>query len=190
VRVVDGAGTRGTGTLRRSGDGLVVEVAEVAVVPRPAPLVLGAGAGDRDRFAQLVEQATQLGATAIVPLETARTVNVASRVRDSHRDRLQRRADEAMKQCGTAWAPEVRAPMALAAWCAEARLGAAWLADAGGLPPSRVSGERALEIAVGPEGGFTPEEGEALRAAGFVPVCLGPHALTLAWQARSHDRSG
>ncbi len=35
----------------------------------------------------------------------------------------------------------------------------------------------AVEIAVGPEGGFDPEELEAGRLAGFEPVALGPRIL-------------
>ncbi|HEX8951737.1 MAG TPA: RsmE family RNA methyltransferase, partial [Polyangia bacterium] len=34
-----------------------------------------------------------------------------------------------------------------------------------------------IVIAIGPEGGFTVEEVEAARAAGFAPVGLGPRIL-------------
>ena len=47
-------------------------------------------------------------------------------------------------------------------------------------PPAAVgpwSSDTSLEIAVGPEGGFTPEELEAFRIAGFHRVCLGPRIL-------------
>jgi 16S rRNA (uracil1498-N3)-methyltransferase len=32
-------------------------------------------------------------------------------------------------------------------------------------------------LLAGPEGGFSPEEREMARAAGFAPVCLGPRVL-------------
>ena len=42
-------------------------------VPRPAELTLAVGAGDRERFAWLVEKSVELGATTVVPLETEHT---------------------------------------------------------------------------------------------------------------------
>ena len=50
----------------------------------PPELTLAVGAGDRERFAWLVEKAVELGVTAIVPLETERTAGVATRLRAAH----------------------------------------------------------------------------------------------------------
>jgi 16S rRNA (uracil1498-N3)-methyltransferase len=37
--------------------------------------------------------------------------------------------------------------------------------------------DRPIELLVGPEGGFTPEEEDQARRAGFAPVRLGPRVL-------------
>ena len=74
-----------------------------------AELTLAVGAGDRDRFAWLVEKAVELGVTAVVPLETERTAGVATRVATTqHLAKLRRQALEAIKQCGAAWAARGR----------------------------------------------------------------------------------
>ena len=58
-----------------------MDIESVEQVPPPPPLCLAVGAGDRDRFAWLVEKAAELGATRVVPLETERTAGVANRLR-------------------------------------------------------------------------------------------------------------
>ena len=102
----------------QSSRGWEVEIDAARVVGRPPALTLAVGAGDRERFEWLVEKATELGVTCIAPVETERTAAVATRVRAQHVEKLRRRALEAVKQCGAAWAPEVREPEPLAAFLA------------------------------------------------------------------------
>ena len=83
VDLRDGAGLIGTGRLLRRGRGWTVEVHAARRVGRTAPLVLAVGAGDRERFEWLVEKATELGVTCVVPIETERAVAVATRLRGS-----------------------------------------------------------------------------------------------------------
>jgi 16S rRNA (uracil1498-N3)-methyltransferase len=200
VQLLDGAGARAHGRLVETGGRVAVLVDRVTLEPAPIETVLAVGAGDRDRFGTLVEQAAQLGATRLVPLETDRTASVATRLREGHLERVRRRAREAIKQSGAAWAPEVGPPQRVAEFLAHVHTGARWLADREGAPGPDLPAEQALIIAVGPEGGFTPEERAAFTAAGFQPVRLGPHllrfetaalaALTTAWHARERDRHG
>jgi 16S rRNA (uracil1498-N3)-methyltransferase len=198
VRLLDGEGTRAEGRLALKGRQVTVQVERVERMAAPAPTVLAVGAGDRDRFSLVVEQATQLGATRIVPLDTTWTASVATRLRESHLERVRRRARDAIKQCGAAWAPAVEDPLGLSDFLARERSGRAWLADAEGTMAATLGPAEAVTIAVGPEGGFTVEERAAFRAAAFVPVRFGPHllrfetaalaALTVAWYARQRDR--
>lgn len=199
VRLVDGRGTMATGTVCWQGREATVRVERVERLPAPAPLVLGAGAGDKERFLAVVEKAAELGATLLVPLATERSRSVASGVRASHLPRLQRRALEALKQCGAAWAPEVAPPEDLAQFLARDLPAARWLADQEGALPA-AGGVGALALAVGPEGGFTDAERAQLRAGGFSPVRLGANilrfetaaiaALTAAWIARHRESHG
>jgi 16S rRNA (uracil1498-N3)-methyltransferase len=159
------------------GGSWTVEIDTVERRPRPAALVLAVGAGDRDRFGWLVEKATELGVTELVPLETERTAGVASRLRDGQLDRVRRQALEAIKQCGAAWVPDVHAPEPLARFVARDRPGRRWLAEAGGPPlPAELDGSP-VTVVVGPEGGLADGERAALAAADYRPVGLGLHTL-------------
>jgi 16S rRNA (uracil1498-N3)-methyltransferase len=198
IELVDGAGARAGGRLIAEGRQFRIRVERLGTDPPLPALVLAVGAGDRDRFGSVVDQAAQLGVTRVVPLETARSANVATRLREAHLERLRRRAREAIKQCGSAWAPAVEAPRPLAAFLAEAPSGACWLGDEAGETPGLLAPTDPVTIAVGPEGGFTTDERSALLAAGFQPVRFGPHrlrfetaalaALTTAWLRRQRDR--
>ncbi len=177
VGLRDGQGLVGSGVLRGEGGALEVLVERAERVPPPVPLRLAVAAGDRDRFGWLVEKATELGVTEILPLETEYTAGVASRVRDSQVERLRRRVLEAVKQCGTAWAPAVREIATLDAFLARPPDGLRWLADGGGEPPPPGLGAGALTVLVGPEGGFSGAELSRIRAAGFRPVRFGAQVL-------------
>ena len=200
VALLDGAGSRAEGRLLAEGPHPTVQVERVVVEPAPVRTVLAVGAGDRDRFGALAEQAAQLGATCLVPLETERTASVATRLRESHLPRIRRRAREAIKQCGAAWAPEIDHPIGLTEFLAGPLAGARWLADQEGSPIAPLKATEALTAVIGPEGGFTAQERAALVDAGFKPVRLGPHllrfetaalaALTSAWLARQRERHG
>jgi len=194
LRVVDGAGTVGWGRLGLAGSRAAVEVERAEQLPPPPVTILAAGAGDRDRFLTLAEKSVELGVTRLLPLETERSRSVAGRYREQHREKLERRAFEAMKQSGNPWLPDLGDPVPLATLLATDLPPARWLAQAGGTRPALDSAGAALVIAVGPEGGFTEDERQALGSAGFRPVALGPHvlrfdtaavaALTSAWQLR------
>ena len=177
VEVRDGAGLIASGRLIASAADWEVALDRAERRPAPPALVLGVGAGDRDRFAAVVEKAVELGVTSVVPLVTERTASVASRVRPSHLERVRRQALEAVKQSGNPWACTVGDPVSLADFLGVPAGGVRWLADAEGEPPPASLRDEAVAVLVGPEGGFTAAERDACIAAGFGPVSLGPHIL-------------
>lgn len=177
VRVVNGEGLIGEGTLVGDAKEGQVLLDRVDTAPRPVPLQLAVGAGDRDRFGWLVEKAAELGVTDVIPLETERTAGVSGRVRGEHVDKLQRRGFEATKQCGAAWAPIVHLPHTIPELVARHRGEVTWLADPAGGAPAPVGPAASLLVAVGPEGGFTAAERQLLLEAGFQPARLGPYTL-------------
>lgn len=178
IRLVDGEGTVGFGNVDVSNHGAHVTLDRIEHENPPLPLLIAVGAGDKDRFLWLAEKATELGVTNLLPIETSRTQSVATRIRDGHTERLRKRAVEALKQSGGAWAPQIAAPMGLERFLAERRTGLSFILDMEGDDlPASVEGADPITFLVGPEGGFTPEEVQGATRAGFRRVSLGRNVL-------------
>jgi 16S rRNA (uracil1498-N3)-methyltransferase len=177
VEILDGAGLSGTGLLIRTGSQWLVEVRAAERREPPPETVLAVAAGDRERFSWMVEKSVELGVTRVIPLETARSAAVASRLKDVHLRRLRRLALEAIKQCGATWAPAVDEPVPLAEFVRRPAAGTLWLADPAGPAAPTTLNHGSLTVVVGPEGGFTDSERGTLGAAGYQPIALGPHTL-------------
>lgn len=179
VEVLDLHGTIGVGQLLRwNPDGSCwVEISAV-VVGRgepPEPLTLALAVLHTQAFDWAVEKATELGATAVVPVLTAR---VQGRNHERRVERWQRVADAAVSQCGRARPPRVFSPVLLGRFLAEAE-GLKVVVDFGGTPFSALPGTegRGVVVLVGPEGGFTDRERGAIAEAGFLRWSLGPTTL-------------
>jgi 16S rRNA (uracil1498-N3)-methyltransferase len=128
----------------------------------------------RDAIDLVVQKATELGASALVPTITERTV--VARLNEA---RLAAIAIEAAEQSERLTVPMLhppaRLPDLLASWPAERRLFAALERVAA---PHLWPAPRPAALLIGPEGGFTPAEVEALRRHPLVtPVSLGPRIL-------------
>jgi 16S rRNA (uracil1498-N3)-methyltransferase len=178
IRLVDGEGVVGYGSVDVSNHGAHVTLDGIERVPPPPPLVIAVGAGDKERFLWLAEKCTELGVTQIVPIETARTHSVATRVRDGHVDRVRKRAIEALKQSGSAWAPAILPPIGLERFLAERRTGSCFVFNwEGDALPAHLDPVESVTALVGPEGGFTPEELQSAIRAGFRRASLGRNVL-------------
>jgi 16S rRNA (uracil1498-N3)-methyltransferase len=127
--------------------------------------------GDREQF--LVEKLVELGATRFVPLRTTHSVVVP---RES---RLRRYVIEASKQCGRNVLMDVTPAVTWSDYCRLTDLPPVKLiAHPGAQPPGDVQpGRRGVVLAVGPEAGFTEDEVELARGAGWRVVGLGPRIL-------------
>lgn len=144
-----------------------------------------------------VEKATELGARRVGLVVTQRT-----QVQHVRMDRLDAIAIEAAEQTGRLDVPMIDEPVKLGelldSW--EAGRGLMFCDETGGEPVAgalTAAGAGPWAILIGPEGGFSPEERERLRALPFTTaVSLGPRilradtaavaALTL-WQAAIGD---
>jgi 16S rRNA (uracil1498-N3)-methyltransferase len=159
--------------------------ASTAVPHRKTTLLQGLGKGDK--MDAIVRDATELGATRVVAVETARSVTKLGARGDARRERWQRVAVEAARQCGRGDTPDVIGPLdwtsALASFAddptgADVRL-CLWEGATHpiGAELPGLSSERPLVIAVGPEGGFDAAEIDLARSRGFTIVSLGPFIL-------------
>ena len=128
-----------------------------------------------DRLASLLDMATQLGMSSFTPIDCARSV---VKVSENAERRWQRILIEACKQSRRPYLPIVRPatrPQVLAEQCQ----GELWIAHPGGSRPAELSpeAETSLTIMIGPEGGFTEEEVDAVTAQGAHKVSLGAGIL-------------
>ncbi len=178
VTALDGAGVVAKGRVQKLGKRWTLEVGEVHRVPAPSETILAVGAGDRERFQQVIEKSTELGVTRVIPLVTSRSVQVATHIREGAIAKLRRFAVESCKQCGNPWAPVVDFPMALSAFVASPPVATWLLADPAGERAPQLGREASIGWLIGPEGGFTEEESLILtRDVGANHVRLGPHVL-------------
>ena len=123
----------------------------------------------------LVEKATELGASRLIPVMTQRTI--AERVK---LERLEAIAIEAAEQCGRTRLPEIAEPVALKKLLSEHdESRKLYFADEqGGEPATSAFEQGAGLILIGPEGGFTNDERKLIRAEpNAVPISLGPRIL-------------
>lgn len=133
----------------------------------------------RTRLDYMVQKATEMGAACLCPVITRHTV--AERV---NIERMRANVIEAAEQCGILRVPEVADPTTLArtleAWDTARRLifcdEAAPIQDPVAALHAVTPGP--LAVLIGPEGGFTPDERDTLRALPFViPLALGPRIM-------------
>jgi 16S rRNA (uracil1498-N3)-methyltransferase len=152
----------------------------------PVTLVMAVYKFDRMEWA--IEKATELGVASIVPVMARRTEKHLATAAEKRVERWRRIAHEAAQQARRSDVPVIHTPVPLAAFVkgtsSATRIVLAEqertttlrnaldeaLASAGAEMP-------ALEVAIGPEGGWAPEEEALFDANGWRAVSLGPRIL-------------
>lgn len=129
----------------------------------------------RGRIDWVAEKASELGVARVVPVITRRTI-----VERLNSERLRAHMIEAAEQCERTALPVLEEPRKLerllAEWPAERTL--LFADERGGEPLAGAAMPGPTAILIGPEGGFTPEEREAIRSLPQTrPVSLGPRIL-------------
>ena len=192
--VFDGRGHEATVEIASAARGRVdLKVLHHSKSPELAcEIVLGQAIPKGKNMDLIIEKATELGAAAIVPLLSERTVvRLDADEALDKKNKWQRVAIEAAKQCGRNWLPEVRKPvtpkgyfdagekfdlMLIASLQPDAQHVKTVLHDYFGDDAPRERTCRVL-ILVGPEGDFTPAEVSLAKGAGCRPITLGPIIL-------------
>ncbi|MBO4299422.1 MAG: 16S rRNA (uracil(1498)-N(3))-methyltransferase [Clostridia bacterium] len=148
-------------------------------------LTLYMGLPKAEKLEFIAQKLTELGAIKLAPVIMARSVSRPDgKDGDKRRERLERIALEAAKQCGRGYVPEMAAPVswkaALPAMAAHELMLLPW-EEAQGLRLGDVyaafPGARDIALLIGPEGGIAPEEAHEAEAQGARLVTLGPRIL-------------
>ena len=189
VTLFDGQGRTRPAVITSAGKSGLALAAETPLRRHPRPacgVTLFACVSKGKRMDWTVEKAVELGVARIVPVISGRTVvRLGAEDGDAKTDRWLRVAEEAARQCGAAWLPELAHPVLFQD--SLPRVAQAAPVFVAALTPAAVPLRAALAAHsapppqagwfVGPEGDFTPAELDALLGAGAVPVSLGPQVL-------------
>ncbi len=168
---------RGSRVLASVGEGRPVDRESTLAVT----LVQSVPRGDRMDF--IVQKATELGVSRIVPILSQRSVvRLDARQSESKIAHWRAVAVSACEQCGRNRLPAIDAAQPLLDYLGASAPGEGprlvFESDPGSQEREANQGSlHAAEIAIGPEGGFGSDELEAFRVAGFFRVGLGPRVL-------------
>jgi 16S rRNA (uracil1498-N3)-methyltransferase len=147
----------------------------------PLPVTLVQALSSGERMDLTIQKAVELGVTRIVPVESERGIVRLKGERAGKRvAHWQQVVISACEQCGRNRIPEVSTIAPLAVWLvAEASAAQRWVLLPGADTALRdlPRPQQSIELLVGPEGGFTDNEADAAKRAGYQPVRLGPRVL-------------
>lgn len=187
VNVFDGAGKEyrcEVTVASRSSAQLQILEEITSPVESPVRLTLALALVKNDKFDWVVQKATELGVSRIVPLITAHSEVVLSEERGEKRvKRWERISLEALKQCGRRRLVETSVPVRWSDYCSddssELKL---MLSERGGRSLESIRSICAtipdsITLAIGPEGGWEGHEIETALRSGFTEVHLGPRIL-------------
>jgi 16S rRNA (uracil1498-N3)-methyltransferase len=162
---------------------VIVTVGDRADAGRESPLhlTLAQGVSRGERMDWVVQKATELGVTRIVPVLTERSVVKLDAGQSQRKlQHWQAIAVAACEQSGRNRIPEIAAPRGLHDLLSAMGPGATrlLLSPAGGLRLGQLPApEGEVVVLIGPEGGLAQAEQRAALAAGFAAVRMGPRVL-------------
>ncbi len=181
VGVRDGHGHVGAGQLvRLTKTQAFIEVTDVAIIAPLPEVHLLVPVADRDRMLWLAEKACELGCTSWRPVLWRRSRSVSPRGEGvAFQQKVMARMTGALAQSEGAWLPQPFPEAPLERALLAAPPGDRLVLDPAGLPMVGTAAalQEPIVLAIGPEGGIEADELDALVAAGFRPVRLGPTIL-------------
>ena len=183
VDVFDGQGAEYVGRIEAVRKGevmLMLGARRDGSAESPLRLTLAQGVSRGERMDWVVQKATELGVSRVVPVLSERSVvRLDPRQALSKQRHWQRIAVSACEQSGRDRIPEVALPLPMAGFLhglpqVGARL---LLSPAGSVALAGLDSVSAAIVLIGPEGGLTEGEQRAALAQGFVALSLGPRVL-------------
>jgi len=140
----------------------------------PFALVVASALPKGDRADFLIEKLTELGVSRFVPLITARAV---VQPKASVVEKFQRAVIEASKQCARNRLMAIDPPQKWSDFIRRNDLPQTRLLLHTAPDSPRLQAKGECVVAIGPEGGFTPEEIASALAVGWQTASLGPRVL-------------
>jgi 16S rRNA (uracil1498-N3)-methyltransferase len=157
---------------------VVRTVEEVQPIQPSIVLLLALPKGEK--AAWVIQKGVELGISKFLFFESAHSV---AKCRNGHCHRWTKIAIEALRQSGNPYAPEIHDPVSMDQVLQESKTEDLKIvldeAEKTHSLPSRLGGAkpRSVVLAIGPEGGWSPDERSRLGAAGFLPTTLGQYVL-------------
>lgn len=176
INVTDGMGSLGSATIQSiEKKGVIVDVTEVVRPTRPSEINLYVPVADKERMLWVAEKATELQITSWNPVMYERSKSVSPRGEGEAFDRkVMARMISALEQSGGAWLPAMNQKMLTIGDLAGIK-GVVLERDTN--PFGRWTTIPPVNLAVGPEGGFTTEEMNRLLDAGWSAASFGDVTL-------------
>ena len=165
---------------------LTAEILSRSVAPPPTipRITVGLALIKSEHLDWAIQKATELGVARLVPLVTRRSVIRPRAERVSKKtERWKSVAREAAQQSMRWDIPTVTEPEPFESWCEQEPVTSCRILlweNGGVLFREKLRGKprpESVALAIGPEGGLTPEEVAHAQAHGFEPVSLGPRIL-------------
>lgn len=187
ITVCDGEGTDYVCVLEKIRDDCVetrIESSARSTAEPPYKLIVCQALVKGDKMDTVIQKSVECGATSVLPFESSRCIMKMKENSDSKMNRWNRISSEAAKQCGRGCIPVVENPIPfsklgekvedceLKLFCYEDEHG-----NSLGDVLRSTDRPHSVCLAVGPEGGFSPEEAEEAKRCGFVSVSLGNRIL-------------
>lgn len=165
-------------------DAVVVQVGEEQTVNResPLPLTLAQGISRGERMDWILQKATELGGSRVVPVFTERSVvRLDAKQAERKLQHWRAIAIAACEQCGRNVLPEIAQPTDLFEFVGngvEPHSTRLLLSPTSDLSIDEVRVNAAgVTVLIGPEGGLTENEQEVAVRSGFTAVRMGPRVL-------------
>lgn len=185
VQIFDGIGNALDATINEiSGKRVILGNLQTCMTQHESGLTIALAQAmcSSDKMDWIMQKATELGASEILPVQTQRSVAKLNGTRAEKRTEHWRSvAISACEQCGRNDLPRIHAPQELEAWLLSMRTapGSKFVLLPGGASQLRAQArpQARATLLIGPEGGFTADEANVAQQMGFAPILLGPRVL-------------
>jgi len=185
VELFDNTGHTAAGPIVQLDPTVAVQITAIATPLTRAQIIVASAVPKGNRADWMIEKLAEIGVSRFIPLQTARSVVHPEGIRKL--ERWQRLASEAAKQSHRTGTLEISPLTALPAVVREiqSQNAARWFltthlpAQVFAAAVQTLQSDRPACLLIGPEGGWTDQEEDAFRAAGFTAVALTPSVLRI-----------